>query len=172
MYELRELRKEDMIKINNWRNDKELINNLGAPFRYINLDVDYRWYDNYMQSRNNTIRCAIVEAESENNILGLVSLTDIDSINQNAEFHIMIGDKNNRGKGIGYFATNEMLKHAFNNMNLNRIEIGVLESNSIAIKLYESAGFKREGIKRKFVYKNGKFIDMIMMAILKDEFPK
>jgi hypothetical protein len=49
MYKLRELRKEDILKINKWRNDSELINHLGAPFRYINLDVDYRWYDNYMQ---------------------------------------------------------------------------------------------------------------------------
>jgi len=38
MYKLRELRKEDIPKINKWRNDSELINHLGAPFRYINLN--------------------------------------------------------------------------------------------------------------------------------------
>ena len=167
MYKLRELRKEDILKINKWRNDSELINHLGAPFRYINLDVDYRWYDNYMQNQNTTIRCAIVEATDEDNILGLVSLTNINFINRSAEFHIMIGDKKNRGKGIGYFATIEILNHAFNNMNLNRIELGVLESNTRALKLYEKVGFNREGVKCQSIYKNGKFVDMIMMAILK-----
>ena len=172
MYRLRELRREDMPKINEWRNDSELIDFLGAPFRYINLDVDYRWYDNYMQNRNVTIRCAIVKAENEDDILGLVSLVNINFINQSAEFHIMIGDPTNRGKGIGFFATSEILYHAFNNMNLNRIELGVLGSNFHAIKLYEKIGFKREGVKRKSTYKNGKFVDMIMMAILKEEFTK
>lgn len=125
-----------------------------------------------MQNRSNTVRCAIIEALNEDDILGLVSLTNIDFVNRSAEFHIMIGDKDSRGKGIGYFATTEILRHAFNNMNLNRIELGVLESNSRAIKLYEKVGFKREGIKRQSTYKNGKFVNMIMMGILKDEFSK
>jgi hypothetical protein len=68
MYKLGELRKEDIPNINKWHNDSELINHLGAPFHYINLDVDYRWYDNYMQNRNTTTRCAIVEATDEDNI--------------------------------------------------------------------------------------------------------
>ena len=170
MYKLRELRKEDMSKINEWRNDKELINYLGAPFRYINLDVDYRWYDNYLQNRNVAVRCAIVETENDEDILGLVSLTNINFINQSAEFHIMIGKTDNRRKGIGYFATFEILYHAFNNMNLNRIELSVLGSNYPAIGLYEKIGFKHEGIKRKSTYKDDKFVDMIMMSILKEEF--
>jgi len=76
------------------------------------------------------------------------------------------------GKGIGYFATTEILNHAFNNINLNRIELGVLESNARALKLYEKVGFKREGVKHQSIYKNGKFVDMIIMAILKEEFCK
>lgn len=55
-------------------------------------------------------------------------------------------------------------------MNLNRIELGVLESNTRALKLYEKVEFNREGVKRQSIYKNGKFVDMIMMAILKEEF--
>lgn len=172
MYKLRELKKEDLQRINKWRNDKELINCLGAPFRYINLDVDYKWYDDYMQNRNSTLRCTIVEYSDEDNILGLVSLTNIDLINRSAHFHIMIGDKDNRGKGIGYFAATEMLKHAFNNINLNRIELEVLESNSQALKLYEKVGFKCEGVKRQSTYKNGEFVNMIMMGVLKSEFLK
>ena len=57
-------------------------------------------------------------------------------------------------------------------MNLNRIELGVLGSNISGLKLYEKVGFKREGVKRQSIYKNGKFVDVIMMAILKEEFCK
>src|SRR5690606_37884375 len=141
MYKLRELQKDDIPSINNWRNNRDLIVYLGAPYRYINIDVEYKWYEGYLNNRNNTIRCAIVEKGKEEDILGLVSLTNINMINQSAIFHIMIGDKSNREKGIGFFATTEILTHAFNNVNLNRIELTVLEGNKRAIRLYEKVGF-------------------------------
>ncbi|AOM81669.1 GNAT family N-acetyltransferase [Salisediminibacterium beveridgei] len=172
MYELRELQKEDILAINNWRKNIELIECLGAPFRYINLDVEYKWYENYLNNRQSNIRCAVVESNKKEIIKGLVSLTNINFINQSAVFHIMIGDDENRGKGIGYFATTELLNHAFNDINLNRIELTVLETNTRAIRLYERVGFKIEGTKRNSVYKNGEFVNMILMGILKEEYLK
>lgn len=170
MYRLRELQKQDIPVINKWRNTRELIDCLGAPYRYINIDVEDRWYENYLNNRNNSIRCAIYMKEEQDDILGLVSLTNINRINQSADFHIMIGEQNNRQKGIGFFATKEILRHAFKDMNLYRIELTVLESNIRAINLYEKIGFKREGVKRKSVYKNGEFVDMVIMGMLKDEY--
>lgn len=169
MYQLRELERKDLAIINKWRNDPELIASLGAPFRYINTDVDERWFEHYMGSRSNTVRCAIVK-EDEDRILGLVSLVSVDYMNQCAEFHIMIGDKENQGKGIGTYAVNEMLHHAFYNMNLYRIELTVLAENERAQKLYEKMGFVREGVKRKARYKNGKFVDMLVYSILREEY--
>ena len=168
MYKLRELERKDLSEINKWRNVHELIDLLGAPFRYINLEVDIAWFDNYMQNRSSTVRCAIVNEENE--IVGLVSLVSIDYINQSAVFHIMIGDEENQGRGIGTFATREMLNHAFYNMNLQRVELFVLDSNTRAIKLYENSGFVYEGRKRKARYKQGEFVDLLMYSILKSEY--
>ena len=168
MYRLRELEPRDIVTINKWRNNKKLVDYLGAPFRYININVDEQWFQNYMSNRNSNVRCAIVD---ENNvILGLVSLTSIDTINQSATFQIMIGDLNNCEKGIGSFAVNEMLNHAFNNLNLRRIELSVLSSNDRAQHVYEKSGFVFEGLKRKAVYKNGQFVDMKIYSILKEDF--
>lgn len=170
MYKLRELKREDILNINIWRANKDLIDCLGANFRFINLEVDNNWFDNYMLNRESNIRCSILSKNDD--AIGIVSLTNIDRVNQRAVFHIMIGDTNNRGKGAGFFATNEMIKHAFLDMNLNRIELTVLETNKSAICLYEKIGFKKEGIKRNCVFKNGKFVNMILMSILKEEFIK
>lgn len=168
MYKLRELERKDIEKINLWRNSKDLIDMLGAPFRYINSEVDYKWYDSYMVNRDKMIRCAIVD--SNDDILGLVSLVTIDYMNQSAELHIMIGEKKNRGCGIGTFAVIEILKHAFFDMNINRIELAVLEQNTHAIRLYEKIGFTYEGTKRKAKYKNGIFENIKIYAILRNEF--
>lgn len=121
-----------------------------------------------MNNRSTNVRCSIVD-ESDM-ILGLVSLVSIDYMNQSAVFNIMIGDKKNQGRGIGFFAVKEMLNHAFNNLNLQRVELFVLEDNKRAIHLYEKSGFKYEGRKRKARYKNGKFVDLFMYSILKEEF--
>ncbi len=169
MFKLRELEKKDLVQINKWRNDPELIELLGAPFRYINLEVDEKWYESYMANRSSCVRCAITENDSDE-IIGLVSLVAIDYMNQSAQFHIMIGNEKNQGRGVGTFAVKKILNHAFNNMNLQRIELSVLENNERAKHLYEKCGFVYEGRKRKVRFKNGKFVDMLMYSILKDEF--
>ena len=148
MFHLRELERKDLPAINKWRNDPELIALLGAPFRYINLDVDIKWYESYMGNRGNAVRCAITE-DGGDDILGLASLVSINYMNQSAEFHIMIGDIQNQGRGLGTFAVNSMLNHAFNNMNLQRVELTVLDNNTRAKHLYEKCGFTYEGRKRK-----------------------
>lgn len=169
MYKLRELERKELTIINSWRNDYELIEQIGAPFRYINLEVDQKWFDFYMSNRGNQVRCAIVE-ENKDDILGLVSLVSVNQMNQSAELHIIIGDKENQGKGIGSFAVKEMLNHAFFNMNLNRVELTVIENNKRAIHLYEKNGFVYEGRKRKARYKGEKFMDMLMYAVLRDDY--
>lgn len=172
MYKLRELDRKDIPQINIWRNDPQLIELLGAPFRYINQEVDIKWFESYMANRGNAIRCAIVDTEHENKVLGLISLVSIDYINQSAVLSIMIGERENRGKGLGSFAIREMLWHAFRNMNLQRIELTVLQDNSRARHVYEKMGFIYEGTKRKSKYKDGKFVDMMQYAILRDEYEK
>ena len=169
MYKLRELEREDLKKINSWRNDTNLIACLGAPYRYINEDVDKDWYDKYLHTRDHSVRCAIVNKDNEDEIYGLISLLSIDYVNRSGELHIMIGGEENRGKGIGTFAVRAMVAHAFNNLNLRRIELGVLENNIPAIRLYEKVGFVKEGVKRKSNYKNGEYVSLIIMGLLKEE---
>jgi UDP-4-amino-4,6-dideoxy-N-acetyl-beta-L-altrosamine N-acetyltransferase len=168
VYKLRELESRDLAEINSWRNEPELISHLGAPFRFINLKVDEEWFENYMRSRSTNVRCSVVD---ENDVLyGLINLTNIDQLNQCAVLHLMIGRIEHRGKGIGTFAVREMLDHAFNNLNLHRIELECLATNPISAKLYEKCGFKKEGTRRKAVFKQGEYTDMYIYSILKEEY--
>ena len=168
MYKLRELESRDLAEINSWRNDPELVSQLGAPFRYINLKVDEDWFEYYMKSRSTTVRCSIVD---DNDVLyGLISLTGINQFNQSAELHLMIGNKKNRGKGIGTFAVKEMLYHAFYNLNLHRVELSCLATNAISPKFYKKCGFQKEGVRRKAVFKAGKYVDLHLYSILKEEY--
>ncbi len=168
MFSLREMTRKDLPIINSWRANRELIDYLGAPYRYINEEVEQKWYENYISTRDTTIRCTIMNNNEE--VIGLVSITNIDWVNRSGVLHVMIGESNNRGKGAGTYAVNEMVRHSLYDMNLNRLELSVLSMNQRAINLYEKVGFTKEGIKRRAVYKNGSFVDVVIMAILREEY--
>jgi RimJ/RimL family protein N-acetyltransferase len=70
-----------------------------------------------------------------------------------------------RGKGIGTRLLTEILKQAAAR-GLHRVELEVFEENSAAIALYNKAGFKKEGRKSHAVRIEGKYINVVMMAII------
>lgn len=169
MYQLRELCRADLKTLTAMRNDKALVDFLGGPFRFINPETDEAWFDSYQKNRQNQVRCAIVTKQQPEALLGLVSLTGIDQISRSAEFHIMVASAH-QGKGLGPFALKEILRHAFLNLNLNRVSLTVLSANLRARAMYQKAGFKEEGVLRQAVYKNGAYVDLVVMSILANEF--
>lgn len=166
---LRELEPSDISRLNMWRNDKILIDQLGNNFRYIAQDIDKNWYQHYLQNRDKAIRLAIIHTNN-NEYIGNVNLTDIHPINASAEFSIWIGEKNYWGKGIGTTATKMMLEHGFNQCNLHRIYLTVLKNNETAVRLYQKVGFKIDGVHRQAIFKNGTHHDLVAMSLLKPEF--
>ncbi len=165
-YGLRELQLEDLLHINKWRNDHEIIDFLGNNFLYIAKDVDEAWYENYLQNRDKAKRFAIIDLNN-NNIIGTTQLTSIHAVNQSAEFSILIGEKNYWNRGAGQSAMHMAIWHGFLDLNLNRIYLTVLSDNHRAIHLYEKAGFVCEGVMRQAVYKKGSFSDLLLMSLLK-----
>lgn len=168
MYSLRELSRSDLTEINRWRSDRELIDGLGAPFRYIDLAIDEKWYEGYLNGRANTVRCVVADEETTNSPLALVTLASIDWVSRVCELHIMVAP-GCQGQGVGTYAVGAMLQHAFLDLGLRRIELSVLADNARARALYAKAGFAEEGVKRSARYKNGSYHDLCIMALLKED---
>lgn len=112
----------------------------------------------------------LILLKSTNELLGEVVLNEIDLMNRSANIRIGIQGTQHRGKGYGTDAMIQMLGYGFNTLKLHRIHLGVYPFNPRAIHVYEKIGFKREGIQRDALYIDGRFHDMITMAILEDEF--
>jgi len=166
---LREISRNDLPLINQWRNNREVADMLGGPFRFISPERDENWFEDYLRARGTQVRCAIILKDSKE-MVGVVYLTGIDLISHSGEFAIMIGNTSYQGKGIGAQATQMMLEHAFLDLDLHRVYLYVLKENERAIKTYEKAGFSREGKLKEAAYKNGEYKDLVVMAILRKEF--
>jgi len=149
-----------------YKNDYEIANLLGGfSYGYSKLDI-VRWINNHSGRQDEIIWSIIF-----NDIcIGHVALYKIDHRVGSAEFGIIIGEKSSWGKGVGEICTRLVIDYGFSELNLNRIYLSVLASNERAINLYKKIGFIQEGILRKAQYKNNTYIDVVLMAILRDEY--
>lgn len=72
-----------------------------------------------------------------------------------------------QGKGVGNALMQAGIDLADNWLNLSRLELEVYADNEAAIRLYERFGFEREGVLRQHAFRNGRYVDSIVMARLR-----
>ncbi len=101
--------------------------------------------------------------------LGEVVLNQIDWVNRTAGFRICLAGAAHFGKGYGSEATQLLLAHGFQTLQLHRIELEVYDFNPRAIHVYEKAGFVREGERREVLLCEGEYHDAITMSMLARE---
>lgn len=71
-----------------------------------------------------------------------------------------------RGVGLGRAMMEFAIRHASENSQILKIELGVFDSNTAAVGLYESMGFVVEGrLAKKFRQPDGTFYDEILMGL-------
>jgi RimJ/RimL family protein N-acetyltransferase len=99
-------------------------------------------------------------------LLGLIFLDGILWSNRTAWIALAFGEEQNRGKGYGYEAMQLLLRFAFHELNLHRVQLSVFEYNIRAIKLYEKLGFVREGAQREFLQRDGRRYALIFYGLL------
>jgi RimJ/RimL family protein N-acetyltransferase len=111
----------------------------------------------------------MIRALQDDRIIGEIGLDGVSWSNGNAWVGISIGEKEYWGKGYGTDALQVLLRYAFTELNLHRINLTVFEYNPRAIRSYEKAGFVHEGRERKALLRGGQRWDMIYMGILRKD---
>ncbi|BCJ94073.1 hypothetical protein acsn021_16420 [Anaerocolumna cellulosilytica] len=109
---------------------------------------------------------------SHNEIIGEAVIHEIEEEERSAGFRICLFRSVDFSKGYGSIAIRLILKFAFETLKLHRVELEVFDYNHRGQRAYEKAGFVVEGTKRDGLYLNGTFHDIIMMAILEEEYFK
>ena len=166
---LRPLEREDLnARYLGWLNDPEVTRYMETgTFPTTARDLE-TFYDEVTGNRNQVI-LAVADKKSDQHI-GNVKLGPIHWIHRGATFGIMIGDKKFWGKGVGLEATRLMVEYGFDRLNLRRIDLGVFADHDAAVRCYEKAGFKVEGRMRENLFRDGKYVDRLWMAVLHSEY--
>lgn len=103
-------------------------------------------------------------------IIGVAFLHSIDAQDKRARFAVGIYNKENWNKGYGKELTQTILKYAFGQLMLHKVDLRVLAYNKRAIACYEQCGFVQEGILRENAFINNEWHDDLIMSILCHEF--
>ncbi|AWE07286.1 GNAT family N-acetyltransferase [Lysinibacillus sp. 2017] len=166
---LRSIEEEDMESIYMSCQDEEFLYMTGTR-KTFTLDEIIKSYKQFSKdpTRYDFAICLVDTDE----IIGDLSIVDIDQDNKKAGFRISLHSKNTLNKGYGTEATQLALKFTFEELKLNRLELEVFSHNVRGIKAYEKAGFKKEGTLRQSLYMNNKYSDEVLMGMLQEDYYK
>lgn len=110
--------------------------------------------------------------ETTNQLVGHISLGNIDRYNRSGRIGKVLLSKDHRGKGYGKQMINSILHIGFEEFKLHRISLGVFDFNTSAINCYEGTGFVREGLIRDARRYKDTFWNLIEMSVLEDEWKR
>lgn len=162
---LRTVEPRDLQQIADLRNDQSTWTQLTDP-RPLGPSDQKAWYES-LGSRSGKLY--MVACSEKYPFIGLIRMDEIDHLNRSirvgADVQIEL-----RGKGFGKAIYKAVLKYCFDQLNMNRVWLAVLDTNSKARSLYKKMGFKEEGRYRQAIFRDGAYVDYILMSILKEEY--
>ena len=151
-----------------WLNDKDTCSG-NSHFRFpYTMEKAQEYLDGVMND-SATLAVAVHDVSNHAHI-GNASLQKIDWVNRSAEFAILLGAQDYRGRGVGYNVVQLLFAHGFNELNLHRIYLGTYANNIAMQKVAEKVGMKKVGVLRDAAYKGGNYIDVLMYDMLENEF--
>ncbi len=169
---LRALEPDDHSVTYKWRQEEKIWDLLGGQKRFVARETERKWVLNAIEQheQGKVLRLAICLKENDS-LIGLISFRDIDYINKNC-YESRILDNEYRGQGLIGEAMILSYRYAFFELGMEVIYARILEDNLASRKASEKFGQKQDGALRKAVYKNGKFKNLVLYSMLKDEFIK
>ncbi|MCS0672646.1 GNAT family N-acetyltransferase [Cytobacillus firmus] len=157
---------DDIKKVIQWHADENIMRNMDAlPVKPKQEMEIKKWVDECPQD---TFRFSLRLKEA-NELIGYAELNGILWPHRTSWITIAIADEAEWGKGYGKEAMQCLIRYAFMELNLYRLQLSVFSYNTRAKTLYESLGFQREGCYREFLERDGKRHDMYLYGLLRKE---
>jgi RimJ/RimL family protein N-acetyltransferase len=164
---LRPLETTDIDRLYEYRNDTEISRYLGGfSSGYSRADLA-EWLERHRHRTDEVLWC--IASRPDDRCIGHAGLYRIDARVRKAELGLIIGDRSMQGRGIGKAVSVAAIDYAFRELNLHKVFLEMVASNERSVRLYEKLGFRREGILRDDQFRDGRYVDNILMSILEDE---
>jgi len=160
------MRDEDVPLLFPWINNRDTTL-WSAPYHPVSESDHREWAQGVIASSDRAF--FVIRRISDDRVVGTCQLHSIHPVHRTAELQIRIGEAADRGRGCGSEAVVLLLRFAFDDLNLHRVQLHVFADNASAIRVYEKAGFVREGLLRQAAHIGGRYVDVVVMGILRED---
>lgn len=143
-----------------WLNLPDIKKEFGV-INLVTLESHKKWMENI---RNVVIKAIYIDGKYIGNIL-----LHLDLNHNSGFFQIYIGENLERGKGFAKIAIHKALQEFFDIFKLNRIWLKVFSDNTVALHIYKTLGFVKEGEERESFNFNGSYKNQLIFSILRKE---
>jgi RimJ/RimL family protein N-acetyltransferase len=166
---LRAMEKSDCEMVREMFNDPEIENLVvGWAFPVSNYAQE-KWLENHY---SDNLNFRFIIETPDDGAVGIATLTGIDWKNRRATHGIKLINMERRSKGIGTDTVMAIMRYAFDELQLNRLDGSWFQDNMASIGLYKKCGWVEEGIRRNYVFKNGGYRNLVVVGILAEEYHK
>lgn len=148
-------------------NDPELENLVVGWAFPVSRYAQEKWLENHY---NDSINLRFVIETEEDGAVGIATLTNIDWKNRHATHGIKLCSKKNRSRGIGTDTVMAIMRYAFDELDLNRLDGSWFSDNLQSKYMYMKCGWTEEGVRRSYIFKRGKFRDLVVTGILAQDY--
>jgi len=166
---LRAVEEADLPLLHLWANDPEIWYNLGGWRFPSNFNSIREWQAGLHKDQLNH-RWAI-ERLDDHQLIGTANLVNLDWKNRNAFHGMMLGPMDLRGKGFGIDTVMTVMRYAFDELQLERLDGDIIEYNEASLRLYVGrCGWKEEGRLRRWHFRKGRYWDKIVVGVTRDDY--
>lgn len=145
-----------------WINDPDIVKNFQHFDKQFTREDELGFIKKLIASDSNRVFSVFDE---ENNYVGQVGLNQISWENKLGRLAVFV-KKEHQGKGYAQEMIRLILDKAFKELGLHKVWLVVYADNAKAIHIYEKLGFQKEGVLKDEYYWQGRYHDMMRMAIV------
>ena len=103
-------------------------------------------------------------------LIGTANLMDLDWKNRHAFHGLMLGPVEVRGRGIGTDAVRAVMRYAFRELGLERLDSAIIEGHEASLALYVGrCGWRVEGRQRRWYFRAGAWWDRLLIGITRED---
>lgn len=167
-YKLRSLKPKDCNGILEWMHDSRINSLYTDKIRNATRESVFNFIEDAQVLLEQGITRHYAIADNNDEYLGTISLKNIETV-KGAEYAISMRWAY-QGKGIASWATEEILRIAFEELRLHRVYLNVLADNENACRFYAKKHFRYEGESRNCIQVGGEIKSLKWYAMLKEEY--
>ncbi|MFN3264087.1 MAG: UDP-4-amino-4,6-dideoxy-N-acetyl-beta-L-altrosamine N-acetyltransferase, partial [Aquificaceae bacterium] len=154
------LTEEEREMVRRWRNHPEV-----RRWMYTDHEISVEEHKEFVENLKRDKRNFYYLVCSEGKLIGVIYLNKVDLHNRNAYFGIYANPEE-KIHGAGLILERSAISLAFEVAGLHTLKLEVIEDNERATNFYKRMGFVEEGRLREFVFKDGRWKDVIVMGMI------